>query len=76
MINTFLQLGSTLAAPVISENFQQVITTSITGTTNIISETSSKFLLSRSSTLPTLMEEGDASSLTDQLSKFLESNQI
>lgn len=45
------------------------ITTATTVTSTTISESSSKFLLSRSSTLPTLIEEGDGSSLTDQLSE-------
>lgn len=44
----------------------QVLTsTNTTISSSTISEASSKFILSRSSTLPTLMEEGDGSSLTD-----------
>lgn len=43
-------------------------TTTTTISSMAISESCSKFHLSRSSTLPTLMEEGDASSLTDHLS--------
>lgn len=44
----------------------QVLTSTTTATSSsTISEASSKFILSRSSTLPTLMEEGDGSSLTD-----------
>jgi axin 1 len=44
----------------------QVLTSTTTAASSLtISEASSKFILSRSSTLPTLIEEGDGSSLTD-----------
>lgn len=47
-------------------SISQVLTSSTETPSNFtISETSSKLFLSRSSTLPTLMEEGDGSSLTD-----------
>lgn len=47
-----------------------VFTTTTTTSSTTISESSSKFHLSRSSTLPTLIEEGDGSSLTDHLSEY------
>lgn len=48
-------------------SLSQVLTSSTTTSSNftISSDTSSKLFLSRSSTLPTLIEEGDGSSLTD-----------
>lgn len=58
--------GNAISEPIINDIFTS--TTCTTSTT--ISESSSKFHLSRSSTLPTLMEEcGDGSSLTDHLSE-------
>jgi axin 1 len=45
-------------------------TATTTTSSTTISESSSKFHLSRSSTLPTLVEEGDGSSLTDHLSEL------
>lgn len=62
--------SSALAEPIINDIFT---TTTTAMSSTAISESTSKFLLSRSSTLPTLMEEGDGSSLTDHLSNILSS---